>query len=505
VKTAERALRPPSVDLAIRHEARLVLPLLILSILALWILPMGSSFGLDESGNWWVLKDGFREMVERAAVWPGGQSVLFNLIAMGTRAVAGDSDFALRLPAVVMMIGTLVLIYRLGARLGGPLAAALSCLAFVTMREVIYVASVLRPYALGVLLATGAMLALIRWLDTGRWGSAILYVILAALTPYANYLHGSMFLVHVICAAMRIYRKNTPVNVTGLLGAWLACGILMIPLLREALALYSRRGQEAYLNPPNAAEAFASIVPPVLAGSLLLAVFVHIILRRAPVRIAHADPDLLWVASVWAVVPPLVLVALGVLSDVELFAGRYYVVNAPGVALSAGILLRSVDPTRFARTFAIILAFFAISYYGFQEGFLRGLFDYRGATEYIRSQVTNLDTPVIVVSGYTEASYFPNVTDPVLSQALLAPALRYRMPGRLIPTPGLLTAEAEIYMESLYSQTLQNQPRFILTGLLGSEFYRAWLVGRTANSGFHMKSRREFSGVLVMVFEKNGG
>jgi len=492
-----------SLDAA-HAEARHLWPPLILSVLAVWVVPMGSSMGLDESGNWWVIKDGISAMLQRADLWSGGQSVLFNLVVMGTRQVAGDSDFVLRLPSLLMMLATLVLIHRIALRWAGPLAAAFSCLAFVTMREVIHVASVLRPFAMGILLATGAMLALIRWLDRGRFRDAAVYTILAALTPYANYLHGSMFLVHAIYAGMRMYRKDTLVKPAAIVTAWAACGLMLIPLLRQALALYSRRGQALYLSPPNLEQAAASIAPPLLLGAMVLALCLYLLTKRAPLRIADADPDLLWVAALWAIIPPLTLIALGIFTDIQVFAGRYYVVNAPGAALLAGMLLRSLDPPKFGRALALTVAICATLYYGFQEGFLRGLFDYRGAAEDVAQLIRDPGTPVVVVAGYTESNYLPNMTDPLISQALLAPALRYHTPGRLIPAPGMLTPEAEGYMERLFTETLQHQPKFVLTGLLGAEFYRAWLAGRAASSGFRMRSRTDHSGVLVMEFETDG-
>ena len=73
-------------SVAERAESRYLWPPLILSILLLWLLPMGNSLGLDESGNWWVIKDGVSKMLERSRIWTGGESVLFNLLVMAARA-----------------------------------------------------------------------------------------------------------------------------------------------------------------------------------------------------------------------------------------------------------------------------------------------------------------------------------------------------------------------------------------------------------------------------------
>ena len=56
------------MNAAARNEARYLWPPLILGIVAVWVVPMGSSLGLDESGNWWVIKDGLAAMIERAGL-----------------------------------------------------------------------------------------------------------------------------------------------------------------------------------------------------------------------------------------------------------------------------------------------------------------------------------------------------------------------------------------------------------------------------------------------------
>ena len=257
---------PPSSPASELEESRYLWPPLIMSVVMLWFVPMGTSMGCDEAGTWWVIKDGFHSMLERAAWWPAGQSILFNLLVMGARGIGGDRDFVMRIPALLMSLGTLVLLYRLGKRLAGPLAAMFACLAFVVMQEVMAVASVIRPYSLATLLVTGAMLALVAWLDTGRLRYGIAYVMLAGLTPYAHYVQGLMFIVHAVYAALRIRARDSAIRPLDILLAWFASGLLMLPLLERALSLYSRRAVDTYLYFPNATAVLASVVPPVSGG-----------------------------------------------------------------------------------------------------------------------------------------------------------------------------------------------------------------------------------------------
>ena len=500
---APEALR--TAPLAEWEEARYLLPPLILGIILLWIVPLGSSLGLDESGNWWVVKDGVREMLVRARVWPGGQSVLFNFFVIGARSIGGDSDVAMRIPSLLMAMGTLVLIYRLGKRLAGPLAAMFSCLIFVAMREVIYVASTVRPYALAILLVTGAMLALINWLDSGELRYAGVYVVLAALTAYATYLYCMMFLVHASYAIVRMRMRDTRVRPAALIGAWIACGILMLPLAAQVLPAYSRRAGETYLPTPNVEEILASLIPPVVGGAIGLGMILALALRK-PMAGSLQPFRHGWVLAVWALTPPAIILLLGFVTDLQLFAGRYYLANAPGVALVLGLLLSALEPIWLRRFVASAIIISAILMYGVNEHFMRGLFDYRGAVAAVREQVKDdPETPVILTSGFTESQKLANVLDPTLSQPLFAPLLRYQIPGHLVFVPSSPLDEDNPYIDQVFTTTLRNQPKFIVVGLLNAEFLRVWLLGRGRDLGFHVHSHENYTGISVVVFERDTG
>lgn len=484
------------------EEARYLIPPLILGIIVLWIVPMGSSLGLDESGNWWVVKDGVREMLVRASVWPGGQSVLFNFFVIGARAIGGDSDVAMRIPSLLMAMGTLVLIYRLGKRLAGPLAAMFSCLIFVAMREVIYVASTVRPYALAILLVTGAMLALMNWLDRGKLLYAGVYVVLTTLTVYATYLYCMMFLVHAAYAIVRIRMRNTPVRPAALLGAWMASGMLMLPLAAQVLSAYSRRAGETYLPTPNPEEILASIIPPVLAGAIGLGMIVALALRKTMAASFKPFPQS-WLPAVWALTPPAIILVLGFVTDLRLFAGRYYLANAPGVALALGSILSALEPIWLRRFVASAIVISAILMYGVNEHFMRGLHDYRGAVAAVREQVKDdPETPVIMMSGFNESKTLANVLDPTLSQPLFAPLLRYKIPGHLVFVPSSPLEDDNPYIDRVFVTTLRNKRKFLVVGLLNAEFLSVWLLGRGRDLGFHIRSHESYAGVGVSVFER---
>src|SRR4051812_36701726 len=74
-----------------------------------------SSFWLDETATFWVVKDGLREVVSRSWQW-SGQSALYYLTAWtGLRAAPYIGlEAALRAPSLLSMLLAAVLIYTVG-------------------------------------------------------------------------------------------------------------------------------------------------------------------------------------------------------------------------------------------------------------------------------------------------------------------------------------------------------------------------------------------------------
>jgi len=100
-------------------------------------------------------------------------------------AVAGDSTAALRLPSVLAMTGTTLVVVALGRRLGGRGTGLAAGLVFATLPVTSRYAQEARPYAITMLAAALAILCLIRLLENPGPTRAAAYagaMLLAALS-----------------------------------------------------------------------------------------------------------------------------------------------------------------------------------------------------------------------------------------------------------------------------------------------------------------------------------
>jgi 4-amino-4-deoxy-L-arabinose transferase-like glycosyltransferase len=90
------------------------------------------------------------------------------LLVRATRAVLGEGTWALRLPSLLAGLGTLALVWRLGARLACPLARGSAALLLAASTLHIEISSDVRMYALLSLASAGLLEGLLARFEDGR-------------------------------------------------------------------------------------------------------------------------------------------------------------------------------------------------------------------------------------------------------------------------------------------------------------------------------------------------
>lgn len=492
--------------LAFRGSSRLpnllLTLLLLLSIARLWLMPMWSSFWVDEMATVFVVQHGPDDPSLRVA--PQVPESIYYLLPRLSAAVFGFSEAVYRLPSVLAMAAALLLIGRLAARLIHPQAGWLAVFACLALRGFDYQAADARPYALGTLVACASILFLVRWLDSARWSDALLFVTSAALLWRVQLIFWPFYLVFGVYALVRLARRETPLR-------WLPTavfallGLALVPVALKALILYRQAGAHVIVALPTARDLALSFKIGLVAacgtGAKLLSRFS----RSSP------DPSPISRSSValilaWWLCQPLCLFAFSWLTGNSVFLARYLWLALPGGALAAALVAsRWLSPGHWKPAAAIVGAAALLLNGQWSEPWPRHHnSDWRAAANAIRDLHLDADTPVICPSPFIEAkppAWHPDYPLPGFLYAHLAV---YPVPGRIYLFPFENSPEAEAAARRFASETLPAFKRFVLYGGQGQvDFWTDWLTAQPELTGWSRTRLRTFADVEIVVFQKS--
>lgn len=168
---------------------RLYRPILLLIILAAWAWRL---HGLDAQSLWRdevdSLRFATRPLVESLAMFtrPGENGPLYFLLLRPWLAAAGQSEFALRFPSVLMGVLAVPLISMWGRRWFGATAAVLAALLLAVNPYHLWYSQEAKMYALLVVIIMLSLAAFVWALERGRWWR---WAIWLALTSACFYIH----------------------------------------------------------------------------------------------------------------------------------------------------------------------------------------------------------------------------------------------------------------------------------------------------------------------------
>src|SRR5579871_992603 len=193
-------------------KQRWLLPLLLtIGLIRFWLMPLPSSFWLDETATVFVARHGASDPSLAVAAPQAWRSWYYPLIHW-TGGVLGYSEIATRLVSVLALAVFLWLFALLAQRLIHARAGWFAVFACLALPGFNYQAANARPYALGMCVFAAALLLLVRWLDSGRWFLGLLFAGAAALTLYIHLLFWPSYLVFVVYALARLSRRETKVT-----------------------------------------------------------------------------------------------------------------------------------------------------------------------------------------------------------------------------------------------------------------------------------------------------
>ena len=283
-----------------RIETGILCLLVALCVVRFWLMPLPSSFWVDESVTAYVVQNPHDPSFVMAPQVP--LSIYYFFPRLST-AVLGTSVVAYRLPSLVMMAIALWLITRLTARLIHPHAAWFVVLACFSLRGPNFEAIDARPYALAILVASASILFLVRWLDRAQWIDALWFATAAALLWRVQLVFWRCYLVYGIYAAVRLVRHETPVQIRSLLAVYFAVGLVLLPVALESLSILRQAGAHVIVKLPTRRDLIHGVEFSFVALCPVAAWLLRRLIGRQAKPVRCGGSSLVLCLSWWSVAP----------------------------------------------------------------------------------------------------------------------------------------------------------------------------------------------------------
>lgn len=481
---------------------RLVLGLLLaLCAIRLWLMPLPSSFWLDEMVTVFIVQHGPSH--PSLAVVPAVWNSLYYFLPRASHALLGSSEIAYRIPSVVSMAIALLLIARIAVRLIHPEAAWFAVFACFALRGINDEAADARPYAFGTCIAAAGVLFLIRWLDSGGWPDALLFVFFGALLWRVHLLFWPFYIVYVAYAAVRRWRGETAVRWSTVCLGFALLALSLAPVLWSAWTLLRDAKAHVIVRAPMLGELEGSLklgrILACFGGAWLLSRMARWS-RDRPIP----SPSALTLIAAWWLCQPFALFAYSRLTGNSVFVNRYLYLSLPGAALTACVALAFFIPSPRWKPLAAALAVGVLLMLGdwhtlwprHKES------DWRAAARAINQLELAPYTPVVCPSPFIEAK--PPVWRPdyPLPGWLYAHLAVYPVSGKPYLLPFEASAAAQQYATELSKQTLASSGRFVIYGDNHNVFvWRDFFAARPELAGWSNRRLGPFGDVDAVLFE----
>jgi len=487
---------------------RPALPLLLAALLALslfrvWVMPLGSSFWVDETASAFVVHYGAQHPSFGAA--PQVPASVYYALPRAAESLLGFSEAAYRLPSLLLMLAALWAVARLAARLIHPQAAWFAVFACLALHGFNDQAADARPYALGTATAALGVWFLVRWLDTARWLYALAFAAMAALLWRVHLLFAPFYLVFVLYTAVRLARGKAQVPWRQVAAIGTLIALALAPVAMRAADLAGHASAHVIVAPPTLRDLANSLKYGLLlvcgAGAWLARRLIRGL--RQPVAEPAKSSDALLILT-WWLAPPVCLFAASLATGSSVFVSRYYSLALAGAALAATLWASLSLPAEAWRPAAAVLGTGALLAAGQWNRLwpMHQKSDWRGAARLVR-QVADPVTPVICPSPFVEArppTWTPNYPLPGFLYAHLAV---YPLAGHVLLFPFDASPQAESYAASLAEDTLATGGRFIVYGGAGQAgFWWRWLAARPELAGWSSRRLGDFGDVTVVLFTR---
>lgn len=475
---------------------------LLLCIVRLWVVPLPSSFWVDEMGTAFVVHHGASDASLRPA--PQVADSVYYLLPKLAARVAGSNEISYRLFSLFAMAGTLIAVGAIARRLIHPIAgwfAVFACLAF---RDFNYEAADARPYALGSCVLACALLRLIRWLDSGRMRDAFLFALAASLLWWVHLVFWPFYILFFVYAVFRRRTSDTTVSWRNLISVFAFVAAATLPVAIRALALAHNAGDHVILPAPTFNDLLGELKLSLIAEAFCAVFLIARYFAWKPSQTPASSASILLIAG-WWLIDPLMLYAFSLITGQSLFVPRYMYLAIPGAVLTGVLCVSTLVRAEHWKKLALGVGV-AVLLLGGHWNHLwpaHDKTDWKAAAIALRGWTAGQDVPVICPSPFIEARPPEWRPDYPLSGFLYAHVAYYPTGGHVYPFPYESSPQAEGYARLLSRETLSRAQRFAVYGSDQSvRFWRAWLSARPELDSWSNRILGSFGGVQIAVFTR---
>jgi len=410
---------------------KIYLFLIYILFIVFFIPTIRQSLWIDETVTYWVVKDGFWDLVYRAVHYQG-QSPFYYFIVWCFIQILGNAEWVLRLPSLLSLILACFFLYHLCLVLFNREWAFFSIICFICLLQLpaTYVGRDARPYGLALMLSVLSVLCFIKWLQDGRTRYRIAYIIASTATCYAHILFTPILFIH-LCYYIICKEDNSKVSFRKLTLTFCIIVGCILPNVYQLILLFEKRQLYSFGLRPGIVDLLAAWFPIkffllLIVGICISFIVSYTIQRKGNIRIDRICSKRFLFVLIWFFFPAFFFFIISTISGSSIFSSRYICWSYPAIALVvAGLvemLENSVSRLIAILIFPIVLILSNIVYYPTLI-----VEDWKSATSYINSSDITESRPILVWPGLIESRNEKWINDYEKKDYLLSPLSYYTL------------------------------------------------------------------------------
>ena len=476
---------------------------LTLSI-GIWFIAIRAPLRGDETGSYWVISRGISGILQRQSIslCPPGY---FYILLISTKLL-GTSEFALRIPSVLAMLGAAYLLYLVARELIDSEFAAIATIVFSLDYIVVFEAIDVRPYAYAVLLTNAAILTLLRLRRNDSNWLAALFGLLAAGIVYLHFLFAAILPAFLVCFIV-FKARSLKILVRQGCVALVVFAVACIPLVAGLRYLFHTANSHVVVPPPG----LLYLIPPFMPGWLILSATLtalYFIARDRPIEVIRFERWQVLFAVCLASIPIVILFVVSVAASLNVFSSSDHRLSAvPGISLCWAMIVYCFRSKAVRATFCVLFVGLTVSFCVFSPKSRTHDFSWRDALRVVEDMSSRDNTPVVVCSNFIEANYATMPTESPKTDRLFPQLSYYKLTAPVVPLPETLNDETRRVFLPFLREAEQKHERFLAVGAdqpLYSSAELDW-IAQTAADKFSVRTVGIYDEVKVLEFVPRDG